>query len=183
MLAERFLAQLQPLADGDTLIIAPEALSRFYLETARDGRHANEVGASWLTREDREHEIADAVAYLDDLLREVSRPLTRGFQVGVLGFSQGGAIAARWVARGAALPERLVLWGLEPPGDALPGIAARLAGRELILVAGDADPLVPPGGIEAQARQLTEAGVLARAERFAGGHRVPPEALRRILGG
>ena len=58
-LAERFLTQLAVLDDGSTHIAAPEALSRFYLETQRSGRHADLVGATWLTREAREADLDD----------------------------------------------------------------------------------------------------------------------------
>ncbi|HXI21618.1 MAG TPA: hypothetical protein VNH46_11055, partial [Gemmatimonadales bacterium] len=110
-LAARFLRELEPVADGRTLVVAPEALSRFYLETARDGRHGERIGASWLTREDREAEIADTVGYLDALLRHLLAGRASRPAIGVLGFSQGGAAAVRWVARGEVRPARLVLWG------------------------------------------------------------------------
>jgi len=181
MLAARFLQQLVPLGEGaGTLIVAPEALSRFYLETARDGRHADVIGATWLTREDREHELADAIHYLDRLHAELAGSLRRGAGVGILGFSQGAAMAARWIATGVAVPSQLVLWGIDPPADALPLVAERMQGREVTLVAGDQDPFAPAGGIEAHARALAQRGVQARAERFRGGHVLEPALLLRL---
>jgi predicted esterase len=184
MLAERFLRLLAPLGEQpDTLVAAPEALSRFYLETGLDGRHGEAIGATWLTREDREHDLADARSYLDRLHVELTGAITPGARVGILGFSQGAVMAARWVAAGTILPDHLVLWGIEPPRDAFSGLAERLQGRELTLVAGDRDPLVAPGGIEAQAHRLAQAGVRARAVRFPGGHVMEREALLRVTGG
>jgi predicted esterase len=181
MLARRFLRLLDPLAkQPETLVAAPEALSRFYLETGLDGRHGEAIGATWLTREDRERDLADARSYLDRLHVELTGAIPPGARVGVLGFSQGAVMAARWVAAGTILPDQVVLWGIEPPGDAFPGLAERLQGRELTLVAGDRDPLAPPGGIEAQAHRLAQAGVRARAVRFPGGHAVEPEPLLRV---
>ena len=52
-LARFFLNKFEGLEDG-LLIAAPEGLSRFYL----DAQHQR-VGATWMTREDREHEIGD----------------------------------------------------------------------------------------------------------------------------
>src|SRR5947199_8460531 len=63
-LAARFLERLRPIEAKRRCIVAPEGLSRFYLtETATERR----VGASWMTREDRLHEIDDYVRYLDAL--------------------------------------------------------------------------------------------------------------------
>src|ERR1700720_4770339 len=53
-LARRFLYRFLPLERPDRLFIAPEALSRFYLEPPRVGSHAAStlVGASWMTVDD-----------------------------------------------------------------------------------------------------------------------------------
>jgi hypothetical protein len=62
-LAERFLRWFRPVDDGQTWIVAPEALSRFYLETTLKGSHGPAIGATWLTREAREADLADHVDY------------------------------------------------------------------------------------------------------------------------
>ena len=181
MLADRFLRLLAPLAEGErTLVVAPEALSRFYLETGRDGRHSDAVGATWLTREDRENEIADAVRYLDQLHGELVAQLPPGSTTAVLGFSQGATMAARWVAAGALIPDQLVLWGIVPPADAMPHVAERMLGKEVTLIAGDRDPFAGEGTLEAQAATLAQRGVRARAERFHGGHALSKAVLRRL---
>lgn len=84
-LASYFIRNFESLTtQGDTLIVAPEALSRFYL-AGTGGR----VGATWMTREDRLHEITDYLDYLDTLLLTISQPLPADVKVFVLGFSQG----------------------------------------------------------------------------------------------
>ena len=65
--AEEFIKNFLPIVHEDILIIAPEALSRFYTRG-----FAGDVGASWMTREDRMHEIGDHIRYLDNLFTEVS---------------------------------------------------------------------------------------------------------------
>src|SRR5688572_17917874 len=61
-LAASLLSRCAPLAGDDTLVVAPEALSRFYLAPVSPADHRNaKVGASWMTREARESEIADYV--------------------------------------------------------------------------------------------------------------------------
>ena len=65
-LAAPFLEEFRAIDDGTRLIVAPEALSRFYEGDAKSRLHKDaRVGASWMTREDREAEIADYLGYLD----------------------------------------------------------------------------------------------------------------------
>src|SRR5579872_3814026 len=83
--AEDFIKNYLPIAHEGVLIIAPEALSRFYSRG-----FAGEVAASWMTREDRQHEIEDYVRYLDNLYTEVTMKLKLPPQkIIALGFSQG----------------------------------------------------------------------------------------------
>src|SRR5690606_29110285 len=65
-LAARFIRRFRGLDNGRRLIVAPEALSRFYVGD-HGGPHGPEsrVGATWMTREDRLREIDDYVRYLD----------------------------------------------------------------------------------------------------------------------
>jgi hypothetical protein len=72
-LASRFLTRFIPIEREDRLFVAPEARSRYYLTPPQGGPHApnTPVGASWMTSEDREHEIEDYVRYLDLLYAEI----------------------------------------------------------------------------------------------------------------
>lgn len=180
MLARSFAKLLLPLGGSHARVVVPEALSRFYLETERNGRHGDLVGATWLTREERDRDLADHLHYLD-LLHAIERgALDPGAEVHVLGFSQGAVMAARWVSAGTMVPQHLVLWGIHPPEDTIPGLADRMTGREVTLVAGDRDPFAPPGTLEDLAARLARHGVRARAERFDGGHSLSKELLRRL---
>ena len=61
MLAASFLRWFEPAARPGRLLVAPEGLSRCYFEE----KGARRVGASWMTKEDRDAEIEDHVRYLD----------------------------------------------------------------------------------------------------------------------
>ncbi len=181
-LAARFLRWFAPLDDGATVIVAPEALSRFYLETRLDGGHGPAIGATWLTREDRAAEIADARAYLDQLVG-VLQKAHHPERLVVLGFSQGSTVAARWALTTPVAADQLILWGSPLAADvALDALAARRARRPVTFVAGDADPHAPAGALEEQAAVLVQAGTPATVVRFAGGHTVDPAALRSVAG-
>src|SRR5207249_11468139 len=100
-LAGRFIRYFAALDDGTRLIVAPEALARFYLGEVTGPSANRKIGASWMTREDRLTEIDDYVRYLDALFQEVLRRLEpRAPRVTALGFSQGAATVSRWATLG-----------------------------------------------------------------------------------
>lgn len=179
-LARRFLRRFEPVADGTRRIVAPEALSRFYTDQA-PGRHgpASEVGASWMTREEREVEIADYVRYLDRLAHEVLNP---GVRLTVLGFSQGVATAARWSVLGRTRPHRLILWGdFVPPDLGAPSAGRAWEGTEVVLVRGDRDGvLANPRLADGEAAWLAQVGAEVRTVRYPGGHDIDQPTLQAL---
>jgi predicted esterase len=181
-LAAPFLKRFELLDDGHRLVVAPEALSRFYLDGVRHGP-GGKVGASWMTREDRLSEIDDYLGYLDRLLDAVApRPEAGAVRVTALGFSQGTATASRWAVRGPARVDRLVLWaGLLPPEVDPVTDRARLNALDLVLVAGDRDEFVTRGRLAEQQAALDQAGVRHRVITFDGGHEIDGEALTRLV--
>lgn len=107
-LAESFLKTFEPLNKGKRFFIAPEALNRFYLKGGY-----NEVGATWMTKEDREHEIEDYIQYLETLYDAVLENSGVGITVKVLGFSQGVATVSRWAAVSKKKIDTLILYAGE----------------------------------------------------------------------
>jgi predicted esterase len=181
-LARLFLRHFEPLATGERVVVAPEALSRFYLEDPQGG-HANaRVGATWMTREDRLADIADYVGYLDAVAEMVQSGVSAAVErLVVLGFSQGAATACRWVARGRVRPVELVLWGERLPHDFdVAADAAALRRLRVTFVAGSEDRQVTPDAIAEHRSVLGEHGVLHRLMTFQGGHRLHAEALRLL---
>lgn len=183
-LARRFLKAFTALDDGTRLIVAPEALSRFYLDSIEERRAQSEprVGATWMTREDRESEIADYVAYLEHLTWEIRRHLAgAGPRIVVLGFSQGTATVCRWLASSELRADQLVLWaGGIPPELDVAQWSTRLHGAALTLVAGEEDAMVPASAVVAEGERLSAAGVAFTLHRHPGGHRIEPDALKRL---
>lgn len=182
-LARRFLRRFEGVADGSRLVVAPEALSRFYVES-EVGRHGpgSVVGATWMTREDRESEIRDYVAYLDAVAREVLDGIDGTPELTVLGFSQGVATASRWVTYGEVRPSRVILWGDYLPPDLDMERAVHTLGRaELVVVRGSGDRSLD-GRLEAdEAERMTAAGLTARRVTYQGGHDIDEAALAALL--
>jgi predicted esterase len=110
-LAEKYLTTFLPLDNGKRFIIAPEALNRFYLKVGKP-----EVGATWMTREDREYEMADYIAYLNTLYD--SFPLQgHTAKITVLGFSQGVATVSRWIYQNPRKVDTLIFYAGEPANE------------------------------------------------------------------
>jgi hypothetical protein len=65
-LASVFITYFEPIVTPERLVVAPEALNRYYLAPDSSGGTKNaKIGATWMTREDRENEFAEYVDYLD----------------------------------------------------------------------------------------------------------------------
>lgn len=183
-LAGRFIQNFSSLDDGTRLIVAPEALSRYYLDPIPERRHqsAPRVGATWMTREDRESEIADYVSYLEQVATEVRQHLAGASpRIVVLGFSQGTATVSRWIVSSELRADQLVLWGGSiPPELELAAWADRLRGAPITLVAGESDEFATPALIAAEAERLSVAGVAYTLQRYAGGHAIDAAGLAEL---
>jgi predicted esterase len=184
-LAGYFARHFEPLDDGTRVIVVPEALSRFYFGDSREPRAPDAmVGATWMTREDREREIDDHVAYLDALYAEVRRHRGRAkARVTVLGFSQGVATVCRWLSRGSARADRLVLWSGRIPQDIFPlPEASPLRSVTLTVAVGSTDAYVTPLMAAEQEALLRGEKLAFEVRRFDGGHTMDADLLRQLAG-
>ena len=161
----------------DLCIVAPEGLNRFYVDEAHQ-----RVGATWMTREDRENEIRDHVEYLDRLADDLRTKARPGTPLCVLGFSQGVATACRWALRGTTDVWRMVLWGGSiPPEIDRDRMQYRWKDLQVDVVHGTLDRLVPMSETERSIERLTAASVARALHVFEGGHDLEPVLLKRCL--
>ncbi len=173
-LARFFLNKFKGLEDG-LLIAAPEGLSRFYLDDAHQ-----RVGATWMTREDREREIDDHIHYLDLLVQELLHA-TGPRPVHALGFSQGVATVSRWSISGSTRVSRLVLWGGSLPPDIDTGAMQRWTRSRVDVVQGVNDDIVPGSVAEQTVQRLSSAGIVHHLHQHRAGHALDPLLLGRLL--
>ncbi|QIX63203.1 phospholipase [Hymenobacter sp. BT18] len=177
-LAQYFIRHFTALATADpTLaVVAPEALSRFYLQ-GTSGR----VGASWMTRDDRLTEIDDYVAYLNQLTDTLLVACPAEVKVTVLGFSQGSATVSRWLAQARFQPTRLVLWAGAFPPDMDFAVATHLAQKvPIVLVCGTQDEYVTEENLAAQVAFLHNLGCTPEVRRFVGRHELNAEIIQHL---
>ncbi len=183
-LAKYFGKKFTEFADDETLIVVPEGLSRLYLDA-----DYQRIGASWLTREDREHEISDFLAYLNSLYDLIldGRDATQ-FHITLLGFSQGAATACRWLNARSDGPnhiraDRLILWaGYFPNGLSDLIDPATLTATEMHYIYGRQDQYIEQmDDVEGYLNRLQADIPSLKITAFDGGHRVESEVLKTIF--
>ena len=184
-LASNFIREFECIAEPHRLIVAPEALNRYYISTAVEFHGPeSKVGATWMTREDRDSEIADYVGYLDDLYNEILADVgSRNVPVTVLGFSQGGATVNRWLTRGSSRADRLLMWGCLLASDSdLNQAAGFFKDVALTLIYGTRDQFADTKMISDYEEVLKSYGIPYDVVTFDGGHRMDRETLRLLAG-
>ena len=176
-LAPYFIKKFEPIASENRLIVAPEALSRFYLE-GFSGR----VGATWMTREERTAEIDDYLNYLNLLYDAIlGNTSTKNLKINILGFSQGTATACRWVMNQHIKFDRLVLWA----GYFANGIEDIIAptlliDKEVVLVYGTQDEFLKQIDVVKYEANIRQTIPHLRVITFEGGHTVEAESLLKV---
>lgn len=176
-LAQFFIKKFEVLNNHKTFVVAPEALSRFYLE-GFTGR----VGASWMTREERPHEIADYVAYLNQLYDTVldGQDISK-LQINVLGFSQGNATVLRWLNSNHIRCDRLVIWaGFFANGIADVIAPIKLAKIPTTLAYGTQDEYLVQIDLEKYGADIKAAIPHLQIVTFEGKHTIDAETLKKV---
>lgn len=172
-LPEYFIRKFGVLADEGMEIIAPEGLSRFYIEG-----YSGRVGASWMTKEDRETDIADYLFYSNSLLEKVQedRP---GLPIHLLGFSQGGATASRWFSSSNFDWNSFTLYASVFPNDFdFDGQAERISAIPCFMFFGDNDQFADEDTIKSKIKWLRSKGVYPELLRYEGGHDIYSDSLK-----
>tara|TARA_B100000809_G_scaffold139329_1_gene136952 strand:- start:4093 stop:4737 length:645 start_codon:yes stop_codon:yes gene_type:complete len=171
MLAQYFIRKFEPISDDKTCIIAPEGLSKFYSK----GFYGR-VGATWMTKKDREDEIEDYTNYLNQLYDSIiSENDSKNVKVNVVGFSQGGATASRWIADGKVIPTNLILWSSVFPEE----MKFETFGKNFntFILFGDNDEFSSKKRITQHEELLKKSNLNFKLIEFNGVHDIPKEIL------
>lgn len=169
-LATYFIEKFKSLDAEKHFVIVPEGLHRYYLNG-----HSGRVGASWMTKEERERDIEDYCAYLDKVYEKFILP---GSCVNALGFSQGGATLCRWAAQTQHKIDNLIVWGsVIPPDMKWEQYLSRLKDLSWIYVAGSQDEFLTHEQQQEQLNVLREKGIEPQTLFYEGKHDIQQEAL------
>lgn len=177
-LAESFIKNFEVLNDNRHCIIAPEGLSRFYLNG-----FVGRVGATWMTKEDRLTDIENYINYLNAVYTDTigSR---KDLHITLLGFSQGVATASRWANQEDLYFHRLVLWaGVIPPDLNVELARRKLKSIEIFIVYGDMDPYIKQQQLNEQNQHIEDLGINPTILVFEGLHVIDRKTLLKISAG
>ena len=141
-------------------LVSIQGLHRFYSK-------GGEVVASWMTKEDREHAIADNVDYVGRVLTAIAGESGMTRPMIYVGFSQGVAMAFRAAAFVQRPCDGIIALASDVPPDVAP-----LAGTlpRTLLGRGDRDEFYPASQAAKDLEVLKAAGVPVEEYVFSGGH-------------
>jgi predicted esterase len=177
MLSEFFIKKFETLNDGETLIIAPEALNRFYIT-----ENFSRVGASWMTKLERENDIIENNKYIESLFQRVAKDIGHSnFQLNVLGFSQGSATACRWIFSTNNKANNFIVWAGDIPIDCLKDEnRSKWNSLNTFLVFGTKDPLITTDLSLKFQKRISEYKLNFDLVEYDGDHRIFPKVLREV---
>jgi len=180
-LARYFLPKFQPLVSEHVFLVAPEGLSHFYLEdiATRTATGNQRVGATWMTRENRDMDISNYLTYLTAVYKATIH--SAACPVSLLGFSQGAATASRWAVSQQIDFHRLILWaGIFPPDMDLKTGHNVLSEKAVVTVHGLQDPFINSERLAEMATITQQLNISTRQLTFDGGHELNTNVLLQL---
>lgn len=174
-LAKTWINEFSSLDGNRFYVVCAEGPHRFYAKGRR-----GDVAASWMTSEDRTNDIKDYVNFLDIVYQEVHRHGKFKRQV-LLGFSQGGATASRWIELGKHNIDIFILWGSVFPPDLEQKFDSPLDTTKNYFVIGANDEYFDKSRREQQIKMFAVTGMKFDFVTFDGNHRIDIETLRKLL--
>jgi len=169
--AEVQLERMRRIPGADRwLLVSIQGLHRFYQ------RRANEVVASWMTRQDRDLAVGDNVTYVEAVIDAVSHDHPNPPRLVLAGFSQGVAM----MFRAAIVASRAVDGVIAVGGDVPPEIDATALARvrRALVCRGTGDEWYTDMIFQKDVERLRAADVAVRPLEFAGGHEWSDQAVQ-----
>ncbi|MEM6641376.1 MAG: alpha/beta hydrolase [Bacteroidota bacterium] len=170
-LAKFFIRKFDGLDPCQNFIIAPQGLSKYYLEGV-NGR----VGASWMTKEDRLTEIENQYAYVDQILRNYQ---LEDKELVYFGFSQGTATMGRYAAHAKLSFSKMIIWaGTFPPDTETNEWSFLIGNEEILYYVSRKDPYFQKEMIDQQNKVISKAtGKMPVLRWYEGGHSVSSDIV------
>jgi predicted esterase len=161
--AEAQLERMRRIPGADRwLLVSIQGLHRFYQ------RRANEVVASWMTRQDRELAIADNLAYVDAVIDAVDREYPGAMPLVLSGFSQGVSMTFRAATGLSRRVDGVIAVGGDVPPELGPDTLEAVS--QALVCHGTRDEFYARAIFERDVKRLRDAKVTVRALEFDGGH-------------
>ena len=177
-LAKYFVRRFDILDEKVHYIVAPEGLSKFYLDA-----NYGKVGASWLTKENKEIYLQNQLSYLEKVYFEELKNIDlEGVELVLLGFSQGVATICRWAVNLKIPFKKLILWaGAFPTEISKNDLEFVDDNAQIFLLIGNEDEYLNYFRIEDQVKLISDLCLPPKLITFTGGHEVKREVLQEVV--
>jgi len=161
---------LRRIAAGRAVgLVSVQGLHRFYTRS-------NDVVASWMTKEDRDHAITDNIEYIGHVLSAVAEESGLTRPLVYVGFSQGVGMAYRAAAFVQRPSDGIIALAGDLPPDVAP-LAATLP--RTLIGRGASDTRYTAEMLAKDRETLSKAGVNTADHLFEGGHAWEPSFIER----
>ncbi len=175
-LAQRFIRRFDILNPETHVVIAPQGLSKFYLKGT-----FSEVGASWMTKEDREIDIQNQQIYIQSVFQKETQSIDlQHIKINILGFSQGVTTACRWALYHQIPFDKLVMWAGGFPHEITEKQILK-PNAEIIALIGDQDSFYDSEMWEKQLQKIETYLKKPQAFIYEGKHEISREILQKIV--
>ena len=180
MLSEFFIKKFECILNDSTVVIAPEGSNRFYLEN-----NYYRVGASWMTKLDKEKDIEDNISFIKTLYSNIVDEIGHSnFKLNTLGFSQGGATLVRWIMSNNITIDSLILWGSDVPKDCLTEEKkSRWSSIDVKLFIGNQDEYINEENKQKVIDLINSYGLKYELVEYEGSHKIIEKELEKIAAG
>lgn len=176
-LASKIIHKFDNFEEEEVFVVAPEGLSRFYF-----GGFTGKVGASWMTKADREQEIEDYCRYIQQVYDGYVNDFPEAARIHLLGFSQGGVTATRFLL--LQKPQNifsLILWGSDIPPDLdYKKNKAFLDAIQLHWIYGKQDQFLTEDRIVQLKKRFEQFGLAPKITTFEGKHEIDRPTLTSL---
>jgi predicted esterase len=177
MVCEQMISKLKDFDPVEHFVVAPEGLSRFYAKG-----FSGEVVSTWMTSRDRLQEIEDFSNYLTALYHLFPIIKIQPIKTILLGFSQGGTSAFRWLHAQNIDFDYFIAYACWIPEDIdLAASASDLNKMDIIYTYGDQDEFINTSRIESLSKIIAKNKLQLHWESYAGTHRVDKKQLRSLF--
>lgn len=179
-LADHFMKRFDILDIGQHHIVACQGLSRFYLDA-----EYKKIGASWMTRLDREIDIIHQQRYISQVfhnrISKVGSSIDK-MKLNYFAFSQGGATLLRWLKEFKPRVDNLIMWAADFPKEFTKEDFSFLRkDSNFFIVLGDKDPYRTMIDINRQKDLVESINCNSEIITFDGGHHVRRDVLNQLI--
>ena len=176
-LADEFAKQFTEMISEENCLIFPQGLSRFYLKGI-----GNKIGANWMTSQDRDIDITNYISYINQIFKHEVEPSLENIKLNILGFSQGGHTASRWIYNSKITYNKFVLWGsnLAHEIDQKRISDSFSHGKNLVII-GDQDRFINSDRLRKMRLKYEKIGFNYQTIEYHGEHDIYPEILKKII--